>query len=402
MRIDILYPTLPPALNGIGDHTAHLARTLTEQSCAVRILTGQPSWTPVPDVQVLSCFERSSRRSIRNVAEAVAADPPDVLLVQFEQFSYGRWGFNPFLPWTIARIRRAHPNLRIALMAHEDYMAPTNLRKALMSTWQRMQLWTLGRLSDIVFFSIAPWAVRYRSWFPNTSVHHLPVGSNIPVVPSDPQAVRALYDIDPDAVVVGLFGSMHDSRQLPSVQRALQRLRRLHPTLAVLYVGRDGDTMRNHLGTDLRLYDAGPLPGPGVSRCFAAMDLYLVPFEQGTSTRRGSFLVALQHGVATVSTSGPETDWLLRAHDNRAFRLAPWNDPDAFVTATERIGAHPARREQMGHRARALYARHFDWPVLGTRLLSHLRPLIPSPASPPPNVGAVAPSHSPSSLPSSP
>jgi len=378
MRIDLLYPTLPPVLNGIADHTAHMARALAAQSCAVRILTGQSAWTPLPGVEVVSCFKRSSRRSLLGAADAVDAHPPDVLLVQFEQFSYGRWGLNPFLPWTIARIRRTHPDVRIALMAHEDYMSPTNVRSALMSTWQRAQFFALGRLSDIVFFSIGPWAARYQSWFPRTPVYHLPVGSNIPVVDSDPASVRAEYNIAPDALVVGLFGSMHDSRQLSTVQRALRRLRRLHPQLAVLYVGRDGNTMRSQFGTDVPLHDAGALPGPDVSRCFGAMDLYLVPFEQGTSTRRGSFLVALQHGIATVSTCGPETDRLLREHDNRAFRLAPWNDPGAFITATERLAAHVDRREQMGTRAHTLYAQHFDWPVLSSRLRAHLQALFPT------------------------
>ena len=40
MDIDFIFPVLPPSLDGIGDHTAHLARALAAQGGTVRVLTG--------------------------------------------------------------------------------------------------------------------------------------------------------------------------------------------------------------------------------------------------------------------------------------------------------------------------------------------------------------------------
>jgi glycosyltransferase involved in cell wall biosynthesis len=374
MRIDIIFPTLPPTLDGIGDHTARLAAALAaHEEVQVRILTAEPDARPIPGVTIERAFVTSPASGVRSLFDAVAASPPDLLLLEFNQFSYGRWGLNPFLPWTLRRIRRACPTTRVAWMAHEDFVPPTSWSYLVMRQWQRWQFKALGRLSDLIFFSIDPWVQQYASWFPNTPVFHLPVASNMPRVDAPQAAARAALGVSPSAFVAGVFGTMNPSRLLSHIRAAAQALHAACDDFLLLYVGPDGAALRRGIGA-VPMIDLGILPAFQVSLSFRAMDLHLAPFIDGVSTRRGSFLVGMQHGVAGLSTFGPLTDDLLA--DSRGtglFLTDLLNDEDASATsfaasAVAALGA-PEQRRAVGQAGRALYDTHLSLDVSVRRLL---------------------------------
>jgi glycosyltransferase involved in cell wall biosynthesis len=226
-------------------------------------------------------------------------------------------------------------------------------------------------MADVLFFSIEPWVQRFRSWFPGTPIHHLPVGSNIPLTHAAGTSIRAGYGIDPSAFVVGVFGSAHPSRLLSFVQTAVSAVAD-QKDIRVLYVGSAGSTIRKTLASTAPVIDAGPLPAEDVSRAFAAMDLYLAPFRKGVSTRRGSFMTGLQHGVATVSTSGIHTDPLLRDANGSAFLLAPDDSPDAYTRFVKYLTTNCSMREQVGATGCRFFDRHFSWTKIAGRLVQHL------------------------------
>ncbi|MFP4228435.1 MAG: glycosyltransferase family 4 protein [Salinivenus sp.] len=371
MRIDLVFPVLPPALDGIGDHTAHLAAALAAQHHDVRVLTAQAQTDSIPGVQILETFGVPPRRGIRALADGVATNAPDWLVLQYNPFSYGRWGLNLSLPSTLREIRRRCPKTRIALLVHEPFVPVENWRFALFTTWQRWQLWQLGRAADAVLVAIAPWVDRFQGWFPEIPVAHLPVGSNIPKAKADRTTAREALGMSSDAFVVGLFGSGHASHLLSFTRHAIDRLRSTGRRPEIVYIGSAGDKVASVLGTDA-LHCTGPLPAPDVSRAFAAMDLYLSPFRKGVSTRRGSFLVGLQHGIPTVSTTGVQTDALLRMHDASAFLLAPDDDPDRFAAQVGALAQDEAARSRIAQNGRALFDSRFAWPRIANTLIGVL------------------------------
>jgi len=381
MRIDLVFPAFPPALDGIGDHTAHLAATLGDRH-DVRVLTAEPSPTPFPPARVEAAFSTTSLGDIRRLGEAVAVDPPDWLIVQYNPFSYGHWGFNPHLAATLRALRQRHPTLRLAAVIHEPFVPVETWKFAVMWTWQRWQFRQVGRAVDVLFFPLATWADRFRPWFPEAAVHVLPVGSNIPNVGADRPDVRRTLGVG-DRLVVGLFGTAHPSRQLGTVRGALDRLRAGGVDSLLLYVGPAGSVVRSTFdGHDL--YDAGALPAEAVSRHFSAMDVYLAPFEKGVSARRGSFLVGPQHGIATVSTRGIETDPLFGVETETGVLLAPDDAPSAFADHVDRLVRNPTLRIRRAAAGAAFFDRTFSWPHLADRLCRalSLRSAPPSPSLP--------------------
>lgn len=381
MQIDLVFPVLPPTLDGIGDHTARLAEELACTD-SVRVLCAQSQTTPIPGVDIVTAFDNDTRSGIRSVRSALEARVPDWLVVQFNQFSYGKWGLNPFLPLTLYEIKKAHPDLKLAWLAHEDFVPATTWKFAIMSSWQRAQFWALGRLANRIFFTTDYWVDKYRSWFPDVPIQQLSVGSNIPRVDSDPSVERKHLDLPPDAFVVGYFGSMHNSRLLPTLRRTLRWLYQRNERVLLLYVGPDGERLRNTI-PDVPIHDAGALPAEEVSRCFSVMDAHLTPILDGVSTRRGSFMTGLQHGIPTVSTYGPHTaPWMREAH-GEAFLLAPEDDSDQFARYAHEMMTTPSLRRKIGENGRQFYERHFDWPVVADQLrrsLTHSkRPSAPDP-----------------------
>jgi len=372
LTIDLVYTALPPTPNAIGEHTALLASALAAHA-DVTVWTADADPEPIPGVEVqASAFSVEGPKGVRRLADAPASGNADWLLLQYNPFSYGKWGFNPYLPGVIRDVRRARPSMRFGLIVHEVAPPWLNWRLMLMSSWQFAMLAGLARQADAIFPAIDYWAAGFRRRFPRARVASVPVGSNIPYVGAGYAEARARLGIPDEACVLGIFGTAHPTRLLPLIGEAVAAERRAGAPVRVLYVGPHGEAVRAAM-PDVPFLDAGRLPGPDVSRCLSAMDVYLSPFRNGVSARRGSFLAAVQHGVASVSTHGRHTDAFLRAADGEAFLLAPEGDADAFVAAVRALVHEPERRARIAKAARTLYLKHCDWPVLAEKFLHHLR-----------------------------
>lgn len=374
VRLHLAFPTLPPALDGIGDHTARLSAALAASGrCAVTVLAAEDAPAPAPGVVVRPVLRwHDGRIEASALAEVAAAERPDGLLLQYNPNSWGRRGLNLALPAAFRAAKRAHPPLRLGLMVHEPWYLPTSAKRFVMAAAQRPQLRALVRAADVVFVSTEGYAEALRRWAGPTPLVHLPIGSNVPKAGWTRESARAALAIGDEALVAGVFGTAHHSRLLPLVRAAAEKLAAEHGArFVVLYVGPDGAAVRDVLA-GLPVRDLGRLPAEEVSRALAAMDLHLAPFELGVSARRGSFVAGLQHGLPTVSTRGPHTDRLLADADGAAFLLAPEHDAHAYAALAVALATDPARRHAVAEAALRLYRTVFDWPLLAERVLDHL------------------------------
>ena len=373
-HLHLAFPTLPPALDGIGDHTARLAAALAER-CTVTVLGATDAARLAPRVQSKQALAwRGEWIDASGLADAVAEDRPDALVLQYNPYSYGRWGLNPMLPLALRAAKKAHPGTRIALMVHEPFLPRTSLKNQVVGAMQRRQLRALVRQADAVFVSTETWISKLQPWAKDrTPFVHLPVGSNITASGICRVEARQVLGIAEHTLVAGVFGTARHTRLLPLVRAAAERLQAEHDGFTLLYVGPDGDRMREAMPR-LPVRDLGRLPDAEVSQALAAMDIHLAPFLFGLSTRRGSFVAGLQHGLPTVSTIGPHTDTLLAKADGTALLLAPEKDAVTYATLVSALAADPARRAALAEGAERLYHETFAWPLLADRMLGVLLP----------------------------
>jgi len=374
MKIAFIFPYLPPARDGIGDYISQLAKTLSQISDhELHILTStEQRPAPIPNVTIHPCFSVNPINATLHLLPTLQTLKPDWVILQFNQFSYGRWGFNPFLPYTLFRVRKACPNTHIALMAHEDFVPVTSFKNAIITTWQRAQLWSLGQLSEHIFFSIEPWTKKYKTWFPHAPVTHLPVSSNLPHQEISKAEARRTLKIPESTFVLGFFGNLHVSK-LPTWTVALaQALFQRKKDFLLLYAGPEGTQLQNQL-LDIPFRDLGYQPPEAISTFFASLDLMSMPFIDGVSTRRGSFMAALQHGVPTLSTQGPLTDTMLREQNKQAFWLTPTEHLQQFVEAGITLYLEPQIRNELGQTGQVFFQRYFTWQHIAHKFLQAIQ-----------------------------
>lgn len=296
-----------------------------------------------------------------------AVDGYDTLVLQYNPFMYGRWGFAPWLPAAVLRTRRKRRTLEVALMVHEPYVPMVNWRWTLMGLWQRSQLLALHTVSDVVFASIEVWAAAFARLRPRRPTHHLPVGSNLPDMRSRREAARVGLDASEETIVLTAFGTSDPARQFDFVVAAANAVADSGLPTILQHLGA-GAPVLSGLKRSVRVSEPGCQSAASLAERLAATDVFLAPFVDGVSTRRGTLMAALQHGLPIVATDGHRTDETLRRSD-QAIRLAPVARQDLFVEAVRQLAQRPDEREVLGASAHSLYIECFDWPVVAGRLL---------------------------------
>jgi glycosyltransferase involved in cell wall biosynthesis len=374
LRIGLLSAAFPPDFDGIGDYTYWLASALAQNQVETSVWTSTGRRRIACDgVEVNPFFDPEKPRSIKQFPALLARKSRlDWLVVQYNPFGFGRWGYCPWLIDALRRLKKSR-QARVAVMFHETQVPDRPFKLWVMRQWQNRQLRALAKLADAIFVSTTRWIAEIKEVFPQADCHHLPVGSNLPTSKLSVEAAREVLKIPPDTLVIGMFGSSHPSRMTDWMSAAVHGAASVQEKLLVLYVGKDGKSFRE-VCAGFPFMDEGPLPAEGAADRMRAMDLLISPFIDGISTRRGSAIAGFQHGVAVASTWANHTDALLRESAPENLILAPRDDRKAF---TEKINQWIVSKWKRGESGReemeAFFHKHFAWPVIARKTLEHLR-----------------------------
>jgi glycosyltransferase involved in cell wall biosynthesis len=356
VRTAFLYKRDAAPLDAITQGSAELARAVADASghdC--------PVWEIGP--------RGLTRRGGGKVTDAEVAER-DLLVLEYNPFSYGRWGWAPWLPAQWARLRAGRRGPRLAVRLHEMYVPVEDVRSALMGAWQRAQLMTIVAATDVVYAVTHWWIEEYAG--SSRKFVHLPVSSNVPDRRDRRASVREELGIAEGTVALATLGGGHPSRLVDRIRRVADRVRAAATDAVLLNLG-EGGPSSGLQDCGLRTITPGPQSDDDVAGHLAAGDVFLAPFVDGVSTRRGSVMAALQHGLAVVTTAGPSTDPVFREADGRAVVLAPAGDAESFAAAAAGLAAAPERRRAVAREGRRLFEETFAWPVVARRLLALAR-----------------------------
>lgn len=361
MRLTLVYQGRSQAVDAIRSYSRCLTTSLAaDLGHEARLLTRAP---PAP-------WRLEAPGSPDERADlASALVDCDAVILQYNPFSYGRWGMAPWLPRALASLRRQASRPVIGVMVHEAYVAMDGPRTTAMGVWQRGQLAAVLWHADLALASteaLAGELNRVRRILGTSPVMHLPVGSNLPDRRSARAAQRASLGVGEDELVVAVFGTNHPARLTLHITAALQAVAR-HRPVRLLNLGIDAPELRG-LAPGIQMIRPGELPAAEVARHLAASDLFLTPLSDGVSSRRTPFVSALQHEIAVVGTLGPNTDRILREADAGLTLVEP-APVERFAGAAVALALDDDARRRRASEGRRLYERHFDWPVIGGRLV---------------------------------
>lgn len=373
-RVLIVCPLFPPARGGLPDHTARLAAALA-QARTVSVLTSHgevdpsaagPGVTVHPDIANWRSPDELTQGILRHASRA------DVLW-QYVPHMYGRGGVNFAVPAVLGRLRAR--GLQQLVIAHELYGPWSAWPQRAWYAWaQRRQWQAVQRYADALGVSTEAWLEQRMGPALRRPQRRglLPSPSSFDVVPLDADGGaqwRRRHALDPGLPLLLFFGSLGAAKQFGWVQRAWEQAHTAVGPVGLVVVG---EAPQLQLPPKLApLYrPQGFLPAADVSRWLQCATVALLPFIDGVSERRTSFMAALQHGCPVVTTSGPGTGRSLRAANY--FVATPCAEARQFCDAAQALLAAPDRRAQLARRARAAYAEHYAWPCVTARILDWL------------------------------
>jgi glycosyltransferase involved in cell wall biosynthesis len=368
----ILTGEYPPQLGGVADYTRQVARGLAARGGEVHVWTwppgaGQGGGGPDPQADTGVTVHRETGRWTRADLARIGgwldrADRRCRILLQFAPNAFGYKGLNPHLaPWLIGR-RQAGDSVRVMFHEVMYFVKPDDgPARRLLAFLQRRLAARLLRAADAVDVNVTLWERLLRPIDPARGRVYgwRPVPSNVPVV-DDPEGVatiRGRLAPAPGSPLIGSFGTFAaDVSAL--LAAAMLPLLLGRPDRAAVLIGRGGERvadawLRDHPELAGRLTATGAREHDEVSRHLQACDLLIQPYPGGVSTKRGSVMAGIAHGVATVTTSGEVTEPEWSEYDAAA--MAPEGDGPAMVALAGSLLADPVARASLGEAGRVFY-----------------------------------------------
>jgi glycosyltransferase involved in cell wall biosynthesis len=349
-------------VDAIRDHAFCLARAIRDRDVTADVCLRRADGT--------SAFDERHGVGSRPRRLCVGLEDYDAVIVQYNPFMYGRWGFAPWLPLRLLELRHTKLRTPIALMVHEPYVPMANWRWVLMGMWQRAQLEASRLSADIVFTSIESWARMLQGRRPFRPTFHLPVGSNLPDRRNARITMRQRLQIGKDDIALASLSTGPAGRLFEYTVEAANTLAKKANNVVLLHLGAGAPRLRG-LHSSVRFHQPERLPDSELASWLSAADLFLAPFVDGVSTRRGSVMAALQHELPVVGTAGRLTDSVV-ARATAALRLVPVDRADLFTEAVVELAGAREDARRLGRAGRALYESRFDWPIVAETLLREL------------------------------
>jgi len=379
---------------GVGDFTKELGRALAEMGIEVSVITSvkarmqdtRPTMQDAGNVHRASCIvhpviEQWDWGSWRRIIGLLGKTCPDIVNIQYQAAAYGMHPAINFLPLRLQMSR--HPCIRSAhpLTTFHDLRVPYLFPKAGRVRW--WAILALARWSDAAIVTNAEDRATLSSYPFIRSLSLVPIGSNISANPPagfHQGEWRRRWNVGDDETLLSYFGFLSESKGGNTLIRALHRLVQDGHKVKLLMVGGQVGSSDptnliylqkvRRLIEELNLQDrvlwTGYTPQEGVSANLLASDICVLPYRDGASFRRGSFMAALAHGLPIVSTQ-PKVE-LPELSNGKNIALVPPDDPDALADRIRDLAASPEARRQLGEGAKAL-AETFSWGSIAERTL---------------------------------
>ena len=414
MRVLFITGEFPPMQGGVGDCTNEIARALTQRGVEVSVLTSYQSsvissqspvsnlQSPISNLQIFPNIKTWNWSALSHIRKIISETRADITHIQYQTGAFGMHPMINFLPRLLPPSRSPSPEffgeqfgrggrgVRRVVTFHDlrpMYLFP---KAGALRDWVTFQL---ARGSDAViatnktdYVHLREQVRGLRKW-----LKLIPIGSNIAPTTTptdfDRARVRKQLGVREDETLLVYFGFVNESKGAETLIRALYDL----PKAKLLFLG--GQTGASdatniaylqHIRKEIAHYNLTArvlwtdfLPAEQISAHFYASDMCVLPYRDGASFRRGSFMAALAHGLPIITTR-PRMDAaqnitvqdeqfefaddldLPELRDGENVMLVPPDDADALHLAITRVQTAPGLAARLSGSAR-LTARAFSW-----------------------------------------
>jgi hypothetical protein len=357
--IGLYCPDVPPVPGGVSDHTLILAQSLNAFGHPPVVLArrGDPArFAPITCVTGLGPTD---------VARAARAHGVHTVVIQYVPFLFARRGVSPALVLGVRRMVAA--GLRIALIIHEPFVPFTRLPWLVTGFPQRWQFGYMLRRCSHVYAPLPRYAeIGRRYGGPDTVVAVAPIGATLPVSPVARADARRALGLTDGMVAIGVFSPAASGFGHDWIAAAATRLASRADVTWVRYgFGSDRALPGYPIGPNV--ITVGETDPDTVGRVTRALNLAAAPYVDGLTMRRSGAMLALAHGIPTVSSTG-------HLFDPRLREMADCEPtPEAFAARLERLVLDAEERRKLALRSHRYHA-IASVDILAGRLLMDLMP----------------------------
>lgn len=407
MRVLYITGEFPPMQGGVGDCTNEIAQAMTGLGIETAVLTSKISndHSPLSDSAASTAIEKSTPQifpivpkwdwsALQLIRHALGVTRADIMHIQYQTGAFGMHPMIDFAP-TLLNLYPFAPSPRgrggwgaRSLVTFHDLRVPYLFPKA-----GPLREWVTNRLArstDAVIATNGDDRAKLAAW----NLKHLtmiPIGSNVKPSPP-PDYDRARWreglGVAPSEILLSYFGFLNASKGGETLIRSLAEIPNAKLLMVGGQVGASDPTniaylahvklLIDQLNLTPRVIWTDYIPQAEVSANLLAADICVLPYRDGASFRRGSFMAALAHGLPIVTTnpSPLQVEGLgvsLKSGEN-VLLVSP-DDPSAIVSAVSRLAADDALRAKLSAGAHAT-AEFFTWNKIAARHLELYQQLL--------------------------
>jgi glycosyltransferase involved in cell wall biosynthesis len=323
--------------------------------------------TQIPGVTLHRTLGKMSIHDLRRVGMRLNQFAgPRRLLVQWVPHGYGYRSMNLlFCLWLWNRARRMHDEVEI--MVHEPFLGfkGGTWRQAVAAAIHRIMAIILLNGASRIWIAIPAWRDRLRPYMlgRRIPIQWLPVPSNVECLLNVSKKVEGFRSDHSDTLqTLGHFGTFGWPIS-GMLEPLIPELLRGYSNRSLIFMGRGSTEFRLKIirhNPDLaaQISATGEIDASELSYWIRKCTVMIQPYPDGVSSRRGTAMAALSHGLPMVTTAGPLTEdvW---AESGAAALVPPW-DVSLFRDAVDDLISDEPKRNHMGLQARRLYLDRFD------------------------------------------
>ncbi len=370
MRIGILSPSFPPNREpcGVGDFTNKLVPELVRCGVEVTVLTSDGYTGPgeAGGASVVKVARSWGPGALFKIARTVQERKMAALLVQYAPDLYP-----PTPHWIHALpvvMKLLAPGVPSVFSMHT--VGVSTAASKVSAGFMILTAPAILATNEEVTYLIGKYL---PSMLRKTC--EIPIGANIePPHGGREEARRKVREetgLGVEGIVLSHFGFYYPGKGVEQILEAAGKWKAGRRAFRLFMIGgrreNDGDfypalqERAASLGLSEEVIWTGYVTSERVTEILLASDLFLAPYEGGVSSRRGSLMAALVHGLPVLSTPSKIDTRYFREGEN--FAAAPFEDADALAAEGAALMDEPDRRARLRAGAEAL-AKVFSWPVI--------------------------------------
>jgi glycosyltransferase involved in cell wall biosynthesis len=370
VKVCVISSSFPPIKCGNSEGTIKLCNSIANNNISVHLITSTISNTDNnieinDNVKVYKVINNWHLTNWRKLLYYVDLVKPDILHVEYPGVPYGHSIMINLFPLLLKSLRKPYP---IVLRLHEFSKARILRKISIIPFILGCDKIAVPTEIELNYIS------KYLYPFSGKSLY-VPIGNNIDVIEIsdvERQNTRQKLGIAPDCTLLGYFGFISRTKDIETLLYSFKQSLALglnakllmiaEPILYDISCGKRILHMIDSLQLTEKVIWSGRLDEKDVSIHLSATDAMILLYKDGVSTRRGSFMAAIEHGLPVITSRGLTVPEGL-IHGQNVIFVHNYSVDDT-AKAIYDLCMSPSTMNFIGNNA-SIYAKRYSWEFIG-------------------------------------